>query len=338
MELPVAGTVSSDDFETGTAAALAGGTTTIIDFVHPGARRRLARRAGGAQGGGGQGGRRLRPAHGRHLVGRGPARRRCRSCLDDEGVPTVQGLPGLQGHRRHRRRRPGRGDDRQRPRIATRWCWSMPSTARSIEHLRDRFAAAGKTAPRYPRAVAPARARGRGDLARRRLWPAAVGARSTSCTSPAPSRSRRSPQAHASAAGPVTGETCPQYLLLDDSVYDRPDFEGAAYVVAPPIRPAGHQEALWQALESRHSRGRRHRPLPVQHGRRRTSASDDFRLIPGGAAGIEHRLSLLYTHGVLAGRLDLHRFVDLVSTRPGKTLRPLSAQGLDLESAPMPTW
>ena len=45
---------------------------------------------------------------------------------------------------------------------------------------------------------------------------------------------------------------------------------------------------------------------------------DDFRLIPGGAAGIEHRLSLLYTHGVVAGRIDLHRFVDLVATAPAR--------------------
>ena len=48
----------------------------------------------------------------------------------------------------------------------------------------------------------------------------------------------------------VMAETCPQYLLLDDSVYEKPDFEGSAYVMSPPIRPRrdGHQDALWAAL------------------------------------------------------------------------------------------
>ena len=55
--------------------------------------------------------------------------------------------------------------------------------------------------------------------------------------------------AEARAEGlPVHGETCPHYLLLDDSVYDKPEFEGGAYVCAPPIRALGHQEALWKGL------------------------------------------------------------------------------------------
>ena len=115
----------------------------------------------------------------------------------------------------------------------------------------------------------------------------------------------------------VHGETCPQYLLLEDSVYDRPDFEGAAYVIAPPIRPAGHQEVLWEALVDRTLEvvATDHCPFTMEQ---KALGRGDFRAIPGGAAGIEHRLSLLYTHGVEGGKFDLHRFVDLVSTGPAR--------------------
>jgi dihydropyrimidinase len=116
----------------------------------------------------------------------------------------------------------------------------------------------------------------------------------------------------------VWGETCPQYLLLDDSVYDRPDFEGAAYVMSPPIRPQGHQEALWSALRSGiiHTVATDHCPFH-QHGQKELGRHD-FRKIPNGAAGIQNRLALMYTYGVLAGKIDIHQFVDLNCSRPAK--------------------
>jgi dihydropyrimidinase len=124
--------------------------------------------------------------------------------------------------------------------------------------------------------------------------------------------------AYARAGGQrAYGETCPQYLLLDDSVYDKPDFEGAAYVMSPPIRPAGHQEDLWAALSSGTLQivGTDHCPFNQAQKR---MGENDFRKIPNGAAGIEDRLALLWTHGVDAGRIDVHQFVDLTSTRPAK--------------------
>jgi dihydropyrimidinase len=116
----------------------------------------------------------------------------------------------------------------------------------------------------------------------------------------------------------VYGETCPQYLLLDDSVYDKPDFEGAAYVMSPPIRPRGHQEPLWAALKAGTLQTIATDHCPFNQLGQKDRGKDDFRLIPNGAAGIEHRLSLMYTYGVLEGRIDLHQFVDLVSTRAAK--------------------
>ena len=118
---------------------------------------------------------------------------------------------------------------------------------------------------------------------------------------------------------PVRGETCPQYLLLDDSVYERPGFEGGAFVCAPPIRPDGNQEALWEALEdgTLECIGTDHCPFTLEQ---KTLGEHDFRLIPGGLAGVEHRLALLWTHGVGTGRLSPERFVDLVSTRPAQLM------------------
>src|SRR5262245_49604793 len=132
------------------------------------------------------------------------------------------------------------------------------------------------------------------------------------------------------------GETCPQYLLLDDRVFDQPDFGGSAYVMSPPIRPAnlGHHDALWNGLTDRmlDSVGTDH--CPFTHEQKRMGVGD-FTKIPNGAAGIEDRLALLYTYGVRAGRFDLSRLVELGSTAParifGLTKKGSIAVGMDAD-------
>jgi dihydropyrimidinase len=115
------------------------------------------------------------------------------------------------------------------------------------------------------------------------------------------------------------GETCPQYLLLDDTVFAKPDFEASAYVMSPPIRPAhrGHHDALWRGLSSGmlDSIGTDHCPFTFEQ---KKAGKDDFTLIPNGAAGIEDRLQLLYTYGVCEGRFDLQKMVALGSTNAAK--------------------
>jgi len=114
------------------------------------------------------------------------------------------------------------------------------------------------------------------------------------------------------------GETCPQYLLLDDSVYDKPNFEGAVYVMSPPIRPKGHGEALWQGIQNGtlQTIGTDHCPF-MQKGQKEMGRGD-FTKIPNGAAGVENRLGLIYTYGVEAGRFDLCCMVDLLATSPAR--------------------
>jgi len=115
------------------------------------------------------------------------------------------------------------------------------------------------------------------------------------------------------------GETCPQYLLLDDTVFDKPDFGGSAYVMSPPIRPGhvGHHDALWSGLSNRmlDSVGTDH--CPFTHEQKKMGISD-FTKIPNGAAGIEDRLALLYTYGVRGGHFDLCRMVELGATAPAR--------------------
>jgi dihydropyrimidinase len=115
------------------------------------------------------------------------------------------------------------------------------------------------------------------------------------------------------------GETCPQYLLLDDTMYDKPDFEGAAYVMSPPIRPpgGGHHEALWSGLTNRllDTVGTDHCPFTFQQ---KKMGAGDFTKIPNGAAGIEDRLLLLHTYGVLGRHFDLCRLVELGSAAPAR--------------------
>jgi dihydropyrimidinase len=115
------------------------------------------------------------------------------------------------------------------------------------------------------------------------------------------------------------GETCPQYLLLDDTVFDKPNFEGSSYVMSPPIRPGkvGHHETLWRGVSNGmiDSIGTDHCPFTFEQ---KKMGKDNFTLIPNGAAGIEDRLQLLYTYGVCEGRFDLQRMVALGSTNPAR--------------------
>ncbi|QDR82193.1 dihydropyrimidinase [Sporomusa termitida] len=116
----------------------------------------------------------------------------------------------------------------------------------------------------------------------------------------------------------VFAETCPQYLVLDDSVYQDPTFACAKFVMSPPLRARENQAGLWNGLRtgildtvatdhcSFNFRGQKDR------GR------EDFSKIPNGIPGVEHRLGLLYTYGVKEGKLSLTQFVDKVATKPAR--------------------
>jgi len=116
----------------------------------------------------------------------------------------------------------------------------------------------------------------------------------------------------------IFGETCPHYMTLGVENLAKADFEGAKYVCSPALRESSHHDPLWQALE---------------HGWLQVVGSDhcgfnfkgtkemgrgDFTKIPNGAPGVENRLAILYTYGVLKGKLSLQRMVDCFATAPAK--------------------
>ena len=116
----------------------------------------------------------------------------------------------------------------------------------------------------------------------------------------------------------IWGETCPQYLFIDETYLERPNFEGAKYVYTPPPRAKENQEHLWKALSSGVLSAVTTDHCPFKWQGQKTLGKDDFSLIPNGGVGIENRLHMLHHFGVREGRISLNQFVDLCCTAPAK--------------------
>ena len=123
-------------------------------------------------------------------------------------------------------------------------------------------------------------------------------------------------------------ETCPQYLLLDESCYEMPEPWNAVYVLSPPLRKKADQEALWRALAqseidtigtdhcSFHLRGQKDVDLR------------DFTKIPNGIPGVEHRPALMYTYGVTAGRITPEIMVKVLAENPARLFGMYPQKGI----------
>ena len=117
---------------------------------------------------------------------------------------------------------------------------------------------------------------------------------------------------------PVFGETCPHYLLLDDSVYAAAGFDAAKWVLTPPIRSKANQESLWTGLRNRDLQTVATDHCPFCFAGGKDAGKDDFSKIPNGGPGIEHRLTLLYDAAVASGCMSVERWVELVATAPAR--------------------
>jgi len=118
----------------------------------------------------------------------------------------------------------------------------------------------------------------------------------------------------------VYGETCPHYLLLDDSKYYEtlPDEQVLPYIISPPLRAKEEQAGLWNGLTDRTFDVVATDHCPFNLRGQKDAGTDNFTRIPNGAGSIRHRLTLLYTYGVLPGHITMNQFVSLVSTRPAE--------------------
>jgi len=117
----------------------------------------------------------------------------------------------------------------------------------------------------------------------------------------------------------VTVETLIQYLTLDKTYAEKPKFEGAKYVMSPPLRDQRHQEVLWNGLRDGLVQTVATDHAPFDFRKQKEMGKNDFTKIPNGIPSLEERINLLYTYGVKAGRIDLHTFVNVASTQVAKT-------------------
>lgn len=323
MELPFGGTFSSDDFETGTVAAAFGGTTTIVDFAVQGfgepLRKALDTWLAKAQG-------KAAIDYGMHII--------IRDLSDDvlkemdtmvrEGVSSFKlfmAYPGV-----------FMVDDAtifkalQRTAENGGLICMHAENGGVIDVLVKKALAEKKTAPKWHALTRPPEAEGEATYRAFRLAEMAGGV---------PLYIVHLSAAHAleqvklfrDRGLPAYAETCPQYLFLSYDNYEEPGFEGAKYVMSPPLRPKWHQDELWKGLARNDLQvvSTDHCPFCMQEGfqglpKQKTLGKDDFSKIPNGAPGVETRMVLLYDGGVLAERITLNRWIELTATTPAKLM------------------
>ena len=313
LDMPAGELNSADDFETGTRAAAFGGTTTVIDFATPEPGESLLSALdtwrGKAEG-------KAAIDYGFHMALRGvgdTTLAEMARLTRDEGVTSFKlylAYPGVL-----------QVDDAAffRALLGARECGALTlvhaENGGVIDVLVKRALARGETAPRHhaltrpseTEAEATARAISMATLAGAPLYVVHL-----TCGAAL---------AHVTAARdrglPVFAETCPQYLFLSMADYDRPGFEGARYVMSPPLREVADQEALWRGLAGGDLQvvATDHCPFTLADKAR---GRDDFSKIPNGAPGIETRMTLLWDGGVRAGRIDAQRFVELTAAGPAR--------------------
>ena len=310
FQMPIGDFTSADDFYSGTRAAALGGTTAIIDFVEPEEGESLldalAKRRGEADP-------RVVIDYGLHMtigpteiskLSEVPAVNEagCGSFkmymayglrLDDgqllqalEAVHQVNGLPVVHAEN-----------------------WDV------ICMLVDRNLANGNTSPHWHPLSRPAEFEG--EAVRRLIELAEYAGTRVHVFHVTCNEAVQEIAAARRKGLPVSGETCPQYLLLTQEVYDAPGVKGAWPVCSPPIRGKDAQDALWRALAEGSLQVVTTDHCPFTSADKATGLGD-FSKIPGGVPSVESRLAAVYSFGVGSGRLTLSQWVDACCSAPAE--------------------
>lgn len=116
----------------------------------------------------------------------------------------------------------------------------------------------------------------------------------------------------------VYAETCPQYLVLDDSLYDLPNNEGLKYIMSPPLRKKEDNNALWKGIKDGYIQTIATDHCPFSFNKDKQMGKNDFTKCPNGAPGVEERIPLIFSEGVMKKRISINKFVDVCSTKPAK--------------------
>jgi len=312
LDMPFMGTFSSDNYETGTLAALHGGTTMVIDFILQTQGKSLysaleewrGRSNGNCYG-----------DYSFHMAVtdfNDETKKEIKKLIEDEGIVSFKTFMAYKGALMI--------DDRQMIGLMNEvrdngGIVTVHATHGDIiDFLIAKHRSEGKLSPLYHYLSQPeiteSEASGRfADMAFQTGVPAYIV--HMTCEG-ALNEIRRSTERNQK----MFVETCIQYLLLDASLYEN-DFEGAKWVMSPPLREKKDQKSLWAGLNQGLVQvvGTDHCPF---EWKKKLMGEKDFSKIPNGHPAIEHRMELLYSEGVEKGRISLNKYVEVTSTNAAK--------------------
>src|SRR2546425_3503132 len=312
MELPFGGTTAADDFRTGTIAAAHGGTTTIIDFAVQYKGQSLIEGVDNwhqkAEG-------KCAIDYGFHLITTDFEDNQIEEMhtLMDEGVTSFKlfmAYPGvfLVDDATIFRAMSAAGE---RGGLICMHAENGIVINEIIKHALEK----GRTAPKYHALTRPTVAEAEGvhrAIAIAEMAESPVYIVHLSCAD-ALNQVRQARD----RGIPAFAETCPQYLFLSIDDYGE-DFDGAKYVMTPPLREKANQTELWKGLKMDDLQVISTDHCPFCMKEQKELGKDDFTKIPNGAPGVEHRVPLIYNGGVVENRISLNRFVELTSTAAAK--------------------
>ena len=312
FELPFMGTVSADDFKTGSVAALCGGTTSFIDFIIPAKGKPLGEAVTAWHGKA----KKAEADYGFHMaivefnetiakeipavIKQGITSFKCFMAykgvlqIDDGQIVGVFNAVGGNGG----------------------LVMVHAENGFMIEALTNQFMAEGKTAPEYHWLAHPAIAEE--EAVERIIRLSRFAGQPIYIVHLSSADGLKAVQAAVKRGDKVLAETCPQYLLLPSDLYFKPNFEGAKWVMSPPLRPADHLDKMWAGLARGYIKTVATDHCSFNFKGQKEMGRDTFTKIPNGIPSVGDRFNLLYTYGVGAGKLTLNRFVDVIATTPAK--------------------
>jgi dihydropyrimidinase len=313
LDMPFGGTTSSDDFESGTRAAAFGGTTSVVDFAIQ-YRGQTLHHAWEAW---------MKKAEGKAIVDYGfhmivtdlnDQTEREMDALVRQGVTSFKlfmAYPGV-----------FMLDDASIFRALLRTGHNGGTICMHAENggvidvLVQKALAEGKTAPKYHALTRPARAEA--EATHRAIALAEMADVPIYIVHLSSAEALEMVTDARDRGLPAFAETCPQYLFLSYDNYEEPGFDGAKYVMSPPLREKAKQAHLWRGLAFNDLQCISTDHCPFCMKEQKELGTNDFSKIPNGAPGIETRMSLVYDGGVREGRITLNRFVELTSASPAK--------------------
>jgi len=313
LDMPFGGTMSADDFESGTIAAAFGGTTTIIDFAIQ-YRGQTLHHAWDTW---------MKKAEGKAAIDYGfhmiiteltDQVETEMDALVQQGVTSFKlfmAYPGV-----------FMLDDASIFRAMLRTGQNGGTICMHAENggvidvLVQKALAEGKTAPKYHALTRPARAEG--EATHRAIALAEIAEVPVYIVHLSAAEALEMVTEARDRGLPAYAETCPQYLFLSYDNYEEPGFEGAKYVMSPPLRPKETQDRLWRGLAFNDLQAISTDHCPFCMKEQKVLGKGDFSKIPNGAPGIETRMSLVFDGGVRQGRISLNRWVELTAASPAR--------------------